>query len=51
MIILGPGVVDHSFNPNIQETQPCSSLEFKVSLQTKFHDSQAYVVKELPESW
>jgi hypothetical protein len=32
-------MVVHAFDPNIQDTEPCRSLEFKVKLQSKFLDS------------
>jgi hypothetical protein len=38
---LGLSVVVHAFNPRIQESLACRSLEFKVSLENKFQDNQS----------
>jgi hypothetical protein len=38
---LGAGMVVHTFNPSIRETEPYRSFEFKVNLQSNFQDTQA----------
>jgi hypothetical protein len=43
---LSPGLVDHTFNPSAQGTGMNIS-EIKISLWSKFQDSQAYTVSEL----